>query len=310
MSLTIKQFPSLRKSTDPDQGELRLVVEAEVNRDGIGMGVLNDGTPYLNQRAIGDLCGLKNKYIGIISNEWNSDTPPKEVVRVKELLFEKTGTIPAMPHIEVWKGRMKYLAYPDTVCMAMLEHFAFEANRAGADIALLNFRKLAGHGLRQFIYAETGYVQRKAEDVWRIFHDRVSLTFDAVPYGYFGVFQELAPLIVTLGENGLHIDAKFVPDISVGRAWSQHWEKALLVTRYGTHATYQHNFPPYFPQAASNPQLARCYPEDALGEFRRWFRQDYIGEGRFQTYLAKKVSEKALPEGYIERAILALTKHE
>lgn len=310
MSLKIAKFPPNRRS-QPYRDETKqndLFVEAEVNRDGVGMGVLSDGTPYLNQRAIGDLCGLRNKYIGLISADWDSDKPTKEVVRVKELLFEATGNIPSEPHIEVWQGRKRHLAYPDTVCLAILEYFAFEAERAGADLALRNYRKLAGHGLKRLIYAQTGYVQREVEDVWKIFRDRVSLTFDSVPAGYFGVFQELAPMIVSLGEAGLHIDEAFVPDISVGRAWSTHWEKCGLSAKYGNRATYPHNFPSYFPQAASNPQLARCYPEDALGEFRRWFRQDYIGDGKFRNYISQKAAQKKLPNNYVERAVIALTK--
>ena len=54
--------------------------------------------------------------------------------------------------------------------------------------------------------------------------------------------------------------------------------------------------------------MAACYPEDALGEFRRWFKKDYIGEGRFKSYLTRKVTEKLLPDGYVERAMLALVK--
>ena len=36
---------------------------------------------------------------------------------------------------------------------------------------------------------------------------------NAVPSGYFGIFKEMADMIVTLGQAGLHIDASFVPDI-------------------------------------------------------------------------------------------------
>jgi hypothetical protein len=308
MKSSIARMPVRAKQADPKQPELELRIECEVERDGIGMGVLNDGTPFLNRRGIGDLCGLRNKYIGIISAEWNSPHPPAEVRRVKELLLEQGVEVPSAPHLEVWVGKKRYLAYPDTVCMAILEYFAFEGGRAGAEIAMRNFRRLAKFGLRQFIYSETGYVSKGEDDVWRIFRDRVSLTYDAVPAGYFGVFKELASVIVTLGLAGLHIDDKFVPDISVGKAWAKHWEHSGLATTQGHRASYLHNYPEYFPQAASNPQLASCYPEAALGEFRRWFREDYIGQGRFKQYLTRKADELLLPQGYVERAMLALTK--
>ncbi|MEL7090666.1 MAG: hypothetical protein AAFN94_02910 [Pseudomonadota bacterium] len=308
MKPTIAKLPSRKRVSDPSQPELQLHVEAEASQDGIGMGVLNDGTPFLTQRAIGDLCGLRNKYIGIISSEWNSAEAPDYVKRVRELMFEQTGAIPSLPHVEVFEGKRRYLAYPDSVCTALLEYFAFEGNRQFADLALANYRKLSRHGLRKFIYDATGYKETTNEDLWRIFKDRVSLTYDAVPDGFFGIFKEISSLIVTLGLSGLHIDEKFVPDISVGQAWSKHWANADLGRIYGDRATYQHFFPDYFPQAVSNPQMARCYPEQALGEFRRWFREDYIGEGRFKKYLANKVSQKMLPEGYVERALLALLK--
>lgn len=306
MQPKIAKHPTRHSAADPTQPELELHVEREANCDGIGMGVLSNGTPFLTQRAIGDLCGLRNKYIGIISTEWNAVAPPQEVKRVKELLYEQGAEIPNLPHIEVWEGKRRYLAYPDTICTALLEYFAFDAGRQGAEIALQNYRKLSRHGLKKYIYEATGYVSEAEDDVWKIFKDRVSLTYDAVPDGYFGIFKEISSLIVTLGLSGLHIDEKFVPDISVGQAWAKHWEKVRLEDQFGARASYAHCYPEYFPQAASNPQIVKCYPETALGEFRRWFREDYIGEGRFKKYLARKVSERILPEGYVERAMLTL----
>lgn len=297
-----------RKASDPAQPELELEVAREVNRDGIGMGVLSNGTPFLTQRAIGELCGLRNKYIGIISAEWNSEAPPKEVRRIKELLYEQGQSSLQAPHIEVFEGRKRYFAYPDTICTAMLEYFAFEAGRQGAGIALENYRKLSRHGLRQYIYDATGYTSKTEDDFWKIFRDRVSLTYNAVPDGYFSIFKEISPLIVTLGLKGLHIDENFVPDISVGLAWSRHWEESGLAQRFGESSAYLHNYPDYFPQASSNPQLVKCYPEQALGEFQRWFREDYIGEGKFKKYLSRKVHERLLPERYVEHAVLALMK--
>lgn len=308
MQPKIARHPVRRRVSDPAQPELRLHVEREVNQDGIGMGVLSDGTPYLTQRAIGDLCGLRNKYIGIISSEWNSENPPVDVRRIKELLYEQGIDVPLSPHIEVWEGNRRYLAYPDTICTVLLEYFAFEAGRQGAPVALQNYRKLTRHGLKQYIYRATGYAFPVEDDAWRIFRDRVSLTYDATPNGYFGVFMEISSLIVALGDAGLHIDQNFVPDISVGQAWSKHWEREGLSARFGSCRSYAHSYPWYFPQSASNPQLVKCYPEEALGEFRRWFRQDYIGEGGFQRYLSKKVSQRDLPQGYVERAMLALLR--
>ncbi len=92
-------------------------------------------------------------------------------------------------------------------------------------------------------------------------------------------------MIVTLGQSGLHIDNTFVPDISVGKTWASYWVESELSGKYGDRQTYEHNYPDYFPQAKSNPQGPWCYPESALGEFRKWFREVYIAEGKFKSYL-------------------------
>lgn len=303
----IVKMPPKATNRNPDQGEFTIVVERQVEDDGIGMGVLSDSTPFLNQRGLALLCGVRNKYIGLISSEWNAPNPSDRTHRIKSAL-EGRGERFAVAAHEAHFGRVKVLAYPDSICMAILEHFAFDANWEGKEIALANFRKLARHGLRNFIYERVGYSSEPTTDLWKIFKDRVSLTYDAVPDGYFGIFKELSSLIVTLGLNGLHIDEKFVPDISVGQAWAKFWADKSLNLRFGDRVSYPHYYPKYFPQAASNPQMAACYPEDALGEFRRWFKKDYIGEGRFKSYLTRKVTEKLLPDGYVERAMLALVK--
>jgi hypothetical protein len=302
----VKMPPRVIK-TDPAQRELALKVDRQVEDDGIGMGVLSDGTPFLNQRGLALLCGVRNKYIGEITAEWNAERKSDRTQAIRNTLLERGELTSTAAHNTTFRG-VRVLAYPDSVCMAILEHFAFEANWAGKDIAIANYRKLARHGLRTFIYDRVGYVPAETNDLWKVFKDRVSLTYDAVPEGYFGVFKELSSLIVTLGLNGLHIDENFVPDISVGQAWAKHWSDNKMSESYGQRETYYHNYPKYFPQAASNPQLANCYPESALGEFRRWFRQDYIGDGRFKKYLTRKVSARLLPDGYVERAMLALTK--
>jgi hypothetical protein len=43
----------------------------------------------------------------------------------------------------------------------------------------------------------------------------------------------------------------------------------------------------FYPQSASNPQLPWSYPENALGEFRRWFRHEYLPT-KFPKYILTK----------------------
>jgi hypothetical protein len=199
------------------------------------------------------------------------------------------------------EGGVPFHAYSDVVCLAVLEYYAFDAGSSVRDVAQRNYRLLAGKALHDFIYAQVGY--NPAENVpqaWKQFHARVSLTHDSVPAGYFGIFKEIADMIVTLGEAGLHIDSNFVPDISVGKAWSKHWMSEGLKDQYGSRRKWEHHYPEMFPQAASNPQHPWCYPESALGEFRRWLREDYVGGGKFSRYINSKINERQLPPSFAQ----------
>jgi hypothetical protein len=119
------------------------------------------------------------------------------------------------------------------------------------------------------------------------------------------VFKEIADMIVTLGQSGLQIDSSFVPDISVGQHWGKFWCLQNFDEKYGERVKWDHNYPEYFSQALSNPQEAWCYPEMALGEFRRWLRENYIQGGKFSTYINNKIKQKALPASFAQLVITA-----
>ncbi|WP_271610806.1 hypothetical protein [Bradyrhizobium sp. CCBAU 21360] len=75
-------------------------------------------------------------------------------------------------------------AYPDYVCLAILEYYAFEAGANVKPEAVQNFRQLAGMALREFLYTQLGYSPAaRVPDSWSLFHDRVSLVFHTVPHG-------------------------------------------------------------------------------------------------------------------------------
>ena len=153
---------------------------------------------------------------------------------------------------------------------------------------------------------EVGYDLRSLiPEVWRQFHDRVSLAFDSVPPGYFSIFKEIADIVVTLINGGAKIGNEFVPDISVGQHWAKYWCDNNLYLSFGERRKYSHNYPNYFPQATSNPQFPYCYPDAALGEFRQWIREIYLPV-KFPDYLKSKESQGALPPSFSELALSAL----
>lgn len=47
-----------KKEITKSQGSFDLGIDKERDVEGIGMGVLSDGTPYLNQRGLAALCGV------------------------------------------------------------------------------------------------------------------------------------------------------------------------------------------------------------------------------------------------------------
>lgn len=281
-----------------------LFVTRELEIDGVGMGVLSDGTAYLTGRGLARLCGVSSARISEMGQVWDKDSTNAMAEGVKNILQVK-GLVSAKPYREIKQRSGSFYAYPDYVCIAVLEYYAFDQP---LEEAKKNFRILAGKALHDFIYAQVGYdPQNLVPEQWRQFHDRVSLTYNSVPAGYFSVFKEIADIIVHLGQAGLQIDASFVPDISVGIHWSKHWDKEQLSGKYGDRIKFDHNYPDYFPQAASNPQEPWCYPEMALGEFKRWIREVYIGSGKFEHYLKGQVEKRSLPPSFAQLAIAAYT---
>ena len=279
--------------SNPLQGVLELRVDRQDEVDGIGMGILNDGTPFLNQRGLARMCGVQNAHIGTISSKWGDDSKPR-IAAIKTILADRGVEIKS-PHLEVSHGGRRMFAYPDVVCLAILEYYAFDAGQFIQEEAKARYRWLAGRSLRDVIYTQLNYKPSGvAADAWRQFHDRVSLVYDNVPEGYFCVFKEIADVMVTLINAGAQVGNKFIPDLSVGRAWSDYWKSNALFGQCGERQQYLHNFPDYFPQAASNPQSPWCYPEAALPAFRKWMREVYLPT-QLPKYLETKVRDGTLP---------------
>lgn len=295
--------PTPPKPRSSAQGVLDLQIEKQIEVDGIGMGVLSDGTAFLNGRGLARLCGIDSSRISEMAADWKTSALPL-TSKVKSILKTR-GMSLDHPYIEIKQRSGYFHAYPDFLCLAVLEYYAFDAPTT-RDEAQKNYRLLAGKALHDFIYTQVGYDPNNyVPDTWRQFHDRVSLTYNSVPAGYFGVFKEIADMIVTLGQSGLQIDASFVPDISVGQHWGKFWAQQNFDGKYGERVKWDHNYPEYFNQALSNPQEAWCYPEMSLGEFRRWLRENYIQGGKFSTYINNKIKQKALPASFAQLVITA-----
>lgn len=282
------------------QATLIPLIEKEI--EGIGMGVLSDGTPYLNQRGLAAICGVQNAHIGTISSQWDELDEKPRIKAIKEIIRKMGVEVPTSAHIELrHAGRVNY-CYPQEVCLAVLEYYAFDAGVNCQPEARDNFRKLAGSKLRDLIYNQLGY-DPTGQNRFAKWHERISLNYQSAPKGFFHVFNETSTIIYELICAGAKIDERFIVDISVGLHWSSFWLKENLGDRFGKRAKYPHRYPPDHPQAFSNPQDSWCYPVTALGEFRSWLQDQYIEGGKFQNYLQTKTKQGLLPPSIAEIAI-------
>lgn len=289
----------------PKQLALDLTIAKEVEVDGVGMGVLSNGVPYLTGRGLARMCDIDQKSVVQMAQGWaESPLRPREA-KIRDILRQQ-GHEPNWPYMLLMIDGVPHHAYPDNVCMAVLEYYAFEAGPNVREHALRNYRLLARSSFRDFIYKQVGFNQAPVvEGNWKPFHDRLDLNWGAVPDGYFSVFKEINELIATFITRGVTVDAKFIPDISVGLAWSKYWGDKDLASSCGTRTKYMHNYPGSFPQAKANPHASYCYPDAALPEFRQWFRQTYTKK-ELPHYLSRKERAGELPRAFTQAALAAL----
>lgn len=287
------------------QGRLDLEDIDGARMNSFGMGILSDGTPFLTQRGLSVLCGVENAHIGTISSQWNDLLPKPRISKIRDILAKNGHSLDAA-HVEIEMGKRVIYAYREEISLAVIEYYAFEAEQFCQVEARDNFRILARKGFRDAIYETLDYSPSgNVNEQWRPFHDRVSLVYNSAPDGYFSIFKESAEIAVTLGQSGIYANDDIIPDISIGRCWSDHWRKKELAKKFGERLDYEHHYPAYFPQASSNPQTPWAYPEDALGEFRRWLREDYIRGGKFASYVRGQVSRRGITADAANRALAA-----
>jgi hypothetical protein len=276
-------------------GEQLELVKVAVSKeiDGVDMGVLSDGTAYLSGRGVARLCGVA---VSTIINQADQWAQGKRDNKFAKLLISQ-GYSEAQLFIPIRGQGGTLHAFPETVVMTFLDYYAFESPTR-SDTAQANFRTLGRGGLRVFVYQATGYDPTQlVPTVWREFHDRLLL--HSVPTGYFSVFKESADFVMASIRRGLPSNESNVPDISIGISWAKHWRDEGLEGDHGPALKHDHNYPDYFPQAASNPQEIWVYPVAALGVFRIWMDTVYIPT-KFGAYLEGKVNRGVLPASTAE----------
>lgn len=302
--ISIAAKPSTKLEVCPDQAVLPLGIEKSSDFGDVGMGVLSDGTPYLNQRGLAKFCGVENAHIGTISSQWNEEQPKPRIQKIQGIL-EESDLYASKAHLEIMRGGQTHYCYPADICLAVLEYYAFHAGSNVQDSARRNYRFLAGTKLRDLIYRQVGYDPTGAQrfDKW---HERIALNHQSAPAGYFSVFNEAHTVIYELIEAGADVGDKTIVDISIGFHWGKFWENKALGAEFGDRQKYPHQYPDSHPQSQSNPQEAWCYPISALGEYRLWLQNHYLEGGKFSGYLNGKVKRGDLAPSVAELAVKTL----
>jgi hypothetical protein len=96
-SINVLAPKSGSKEINAIQPSFDLGIERDTDVDGIGMGVLSDGTPYLNQRGLAALCGVENAHIGTISSQWNDEEQKPRIQSIKGILQKIGSCLPSSP---------------------------------------------------------------------------------------------------------------------------------------------------------------------------------------------------------------------
>jgi len=143
------------------QYALDLGVVVHQQKTGNEMGVLENGIPYLTQRGLSGVTGVARNVIQTITKEWEDHYADAVLGKdrisfFKQYLNSKGFDEPRL-HVETVQNGTVHYAYPDIVCMAFLEYYAFESKAGSSSTAIDNYRRFAAFGLQRFIYESLNY---------------------------------------------------------------------------------------------------------------------------------------------------------
>ncbi len=278
------------------QQDLELFAVKEIESNGIQMGILNDGTPYLTLNGLSRFCGASTSVLSRLTTDWLDQRTKPRGSKIDKILRTKGLTLTSL-YTTIQSNGVEARAYPDRVCMAILEYYAFDAESPEFDnsIAKQRYRDLAEYSLKRFIYLSLGIdPENPLRSAWQCFQERLQLNAN-IPFGFFSIFSEMADLTLRMINTGFNLGPASIPDISIGITWGKHWIKNNLSEKYGERTKHPHRYPDWFPQSRAGAVDAWIYPDDALGEFRRWLQKIYLPQ-KFPAYIESKIKDGAIPK--------------
>jgi len=271
------------------QGDLPLVPTVEVVADGIPMGVLSDGTPYLTLYGLAKLCGIDEAPLRMFTSNWTAEKNKPRGQKIAQYLADR-----GYPHVEQLYSRVinssnvETHAYPDYVCMAIMRYYAMDAANFDRSVAVGNFVRLAEYTLKRMIYEKANYNPNASIDLsFENYRARIKLN-DQIPTTHFAVFREIADIAMNLIGGGFPMDDTTSLDGSVGGYWARYWAANRLSEKFGERIQHPHLYPDNYRQAAANKYItAWIYPIEALGVFRKWLHDNYAMDS-LPKYLGNK----------------------
>ncbi|MCG8422431.1 MAG: hypothetical protein MJE77_31330 [Proteobacteria bacterium] len=274
---------------------------AHADVDGIEIGVLGDGMPYLTERGLARASGQNMRTIRRLTGDSAGGSENSRSRRIA-VLAAAYGHREDILYRDVLIRGERTRVYPDGVCMAILEYFAFEAGGRTAHIAQQSFRLLARQSLRHFIYSRVGCDDYSLfSDSWQYLHDRMLL--NPIPSDHFSVYREITQLLVATIQVGMTVGVSAAPDISVGLRWGKYWTDNGLDATYSARRKHPHRFP----ASVAGPDRVDVwiYPIAALAEFRAWLRHDYV-PNHLPHYLGRKTDDGSLMPSRAEHLLAAV----
>jgi len=100
----------------PRQQDLELFPVKEVEVDGVQMGVMNDGTPFLTGRSLAVMCGVHHSVIQDLSTGWSSERLKPRGKKIDAIIREQ-GFEASNLYIPSTTSRRDHYHYPDYDCI-------------------------------------------------------------------------------------------------------------------------------------------------------------------------------------------------
>lgn len=225
--------------------------------EGFQLGVFFDGTPFASARGLASMCGVDPSTIREVGQFINTELDTNRSRKISELLAENKYQSNQLYQKIIYNGQ-DINAYPELVCIAFLEYYAYEAGERCTQKAKNLARALMRKSFKDFVHELTGYQETQRSSFSDYVLSRILHHHDVdempLPDGYFCLFDKMIELLQKFDlkidyvlqdqwydySKGNEGDVRFLePDISLGRRFSQLFTSNFLEKHDNYNKLYQ-----------------------------------------------------------------------